>query len=110
LHRTAKSFPGLLTADADEPPELFTSGSQLVAPDAGYGAYRPLFAIDATGRIYLVPNRSQFGPAWGVNSTDTLTPAIHRLLTKRPEPGSGPAIQPSTTRSRLPSTSGSGPP
>jgi len=56
------------------------------APSTSFATYRPVFLRFPDGVIAPLPltNGFQEGFVWGVSSTDTLTPAIFRLLTALP--------------------------
>ena len=56
------------------------------APSTSFATYRPVFVEHPEGRISPLPLTSGFqeGFVWGVSSTDTLTPAIFRVLTALP--------------------------
>jgi hypothetical protein len=62
------------------------AGARLIAPPAGEPE-RPVFLVTAHGQflpLSLNGDTHFHGFVWGVSGTDTLTPAVHRLLTSAP--------------------------
>ncbi len=57
------------------PESSIPSPVRLVAPPSSPSVYRPVFLYTDDATVQQLPNDGKYGPAWGVSSTDQLTPA-----------------------------------
>jgi len=57
------------------PESSIPSPVRLVAPPSSPSVYRPVFLYTDGAKVDQLPNDGKDGPAWGVSSTDQLTPA-----------------------------------